>query len=195
MVFYQKENLPECLLMLVKKVRVRHLPYFVFLTSRQRYGCTKCPWKKLYNISALALDASFSCNSTQIIWDSRHFGIRCIAFKSGQQQKHSWKLFTGVIQSSCCSLWLPNNLEIGNLELTPGKMSVNLEVWSLRSTVTGRSRSGRFSCGRRGLNNWAALGNIHWICFTNLPILMRCVEILAANKDTENGWHFLDLGM
>ena len=26
----------------------------------------------------LALDASFSCNSTRIIWDSRHFGIRCM---------------------------------------------------------------------------------------------------------------------
>ena len=26
----------------------------------------------------LALDASFSCNSTQIIRDSRHFGIRCM---------------------------------------------------------------------------------------------------------------------
>ena len=45
-----------------------------------------------------------------------------------------------MIQSSCCSQWLPNNLEIGNLELTPGKMPVDLETSSLRSTAAGRSR-------------------------------------------------------
>ena len=44
-----------------------------------------------------------------------------------------------MIQSRCCSQWLQNNLEIGNLELTPGK-PVDLEAWSLRSTAAGRSR-------------------------------------------------------
>ena len=45
-----------------------------------------------------------------------------------------------MIQSSYCSQWLPNNHEIVNLELAPGKMPVDLEAWSLRSTAAGRSR-------------------------------------------------------
>lgn len=40
-----------------------------------------------------------------------------------------------VIQSSCCSLRSQNNPRIGNLELTP-----DLEAWSMRSPVAGRSR-------------------------------------------------------
>ena len=45
-----------------------------------------------------------------------------------------------MIQSSYCSQWLPNNLEIGNLELTAGKMPVDLKELSLRSRAAGRSR-------------------------------------------------------
>ena len=49
-------------------------------------------------------------------------------------------MFSGVIQSSYCSQWLLNNLETGTLELTPGKMPVDLKEWSLRSTAAGPSR-------------------------------------------------------
>ena len=86
------------------------------------------------------------------------------------------------------------------------RTTLKLEIWSWRPVICLLTwQSGRW--GRRlpdvygewnifqrwTRNNWAALGNIIWICFTELLSLMRCVGILAANEATENGWHFLFL--
>ena len=68
--------------------------------------------------------------------------------------------------------------------------TLKLKIWSWRRVTCLLTRkSGRWI--RRLLNvhgesknfqrnKRAALGNIHWICITDLMILMRCVEILAA---------------
>ena len=50
-------------------------------------------WKRIVTYKSfckhwcLALDASFSCNLIQIIWDSRHFRIRCIRPWWNEEQK------------------------------------------------------------------------------------------------------------
>ena len=96
-------------------------------------------------------------------------------------------MFSGMIQSSYCSQWLPNNLEIGNLELTPGKKPVDLEEWSLRSTAVGRSRRVKYFPAvdeeQLGSSGEYPLNLLH----RSAEPLIRCVEILAANKATENG--------
>ena len=56
----------------------RRPPFYTLEHSNSEAWQRIATFKSICKHRRLALHASFSCNSTQLIWDSRHFGIRCM---------------------------------------------------------------------------------------------------------------------